>query len=87
MIHSDNNYFSSVSCKRYLIAFAEEQVDGGSGALTGTGNQLVSVNSSNTLSAASQPQQTQSQISGGSILDQLLPAKQNGSSKTQLMNH
>uniref|UniRef100_A0A915PH32 Bm4523 n=1 Tax=Setaria digitata TaxID=48799 RepID=A0A915PH32_9BILA len=55
----------------------EEQGDGGNGALAVTGSQIVAVNSSNSLSNASQPQQTQLQISGGSILDQLLPAKQN----------
>uniref|UniRef100_A0A0R3RRQ3 BRD4_CDT domain-containing protein n=1 Tax=Elaeophora elaphi TaxID=1147741 RepID=A0A0R3RRQ3_9BILA len=54
----------------------EDQVDGDSGALV-TENQLVSVNSSNPLSITSQAQQASSQISGGSILDQLLPAKQN----------
>uniref|UniRef100_A0AAF5PM42 Uncharacterized protein n=1 Tax=Wuchereria bancrofti TaxID=6293 RepID=A0AAF5PM42_WUCBA len=55
----------------------EEQKDSDSGALTVAEDQLVNVNSSNVLSVASQPQQAQSQISGGSILDQLLPAKQN----------
>lgn len=64
-----------------ILHFAEEQVDCDSGALAVTGNQLVSVNSSDMLSATSPVQQAQSQISGGSILDQLLPAKQNGSWK------
>uniref|UniRef100_A0A0N4T4F9 NET domain-containing protein n=1 Tax=Brugia pahangi TaxID=6280 RepID=A0A0N4T4F9_BRUPA len=55
----------------------EEQKNGDSGALIVAENQLVNVNSSNAISVASQAQQAQSQISGGSILDQLLPAKQN----------
>lgn len=53
-------------------------MDNASGALTATGNQSVSANSSNVSSFALQSQHGQSQISGGSILDQLLPAKQNG---------
>nr|CDQ06843.1 Bm10119, isoform c [Brugia malayi] len=55
----------------------EEQKNSDSGALIVAENQLVNVNSSNAISVASQPQQAQSQISGGSILDHLLPAKQN----------
>ncbi|VIO89498.1 Bromodomain containing protein [Brugia malayi] len=55
----------------------EEQKDSGSGTLPVAEDQLINVNSSSAISVASQLQQTQSQISGGSILDQLLPAKQN----------
>ncbi|KAM3727778.1 Bromodomain-containing protein [Dirofilaria immitis] len=55
----------------------EERGDGDSGDLTVSGNQLSSISSNNALSVVSQPQQAQLQISGGSILDQLLPAKQN----------
>ncbi|VBB31273.1 unnamed protein product [Acanthocheilonema viteae] len=55
----------------------EEELECGNDVLAVTGNQLVAVNSSNALSNASQAQQTQPQVSGGSILDQLLPAKQN----------
>lgn len=67
---------------RYLISFLEERGNSDSGASAVTGNQLVTLNSNNASSVVSQPQQAQSQISGGSILDQLLPAKQNGSFET-----
>ncbi|VDK78937.1 unnamed protein product [Litomosoides sigmodontis] len=55
----------------------EEQVDCGSDTSAVTGNQPDTVDSSNALSVVPQAQQAQPQVSGGSILDQLLPAKQN----------
>ncbi|EJD76176.1 bromodomain containing protein [Loa loa] len=65
----------------HLGNIKEEQTDDGSASLAMTGTELVTVNSSNALPVAQQaqvqPQQAQLQISGGSILDQLLPAKQN----------
>ncbi|MCP9265194.1 Bromodomain testis-specific protein [Dirofilaria immitis] len=78
MLQQPTSHFQFGSVKGYSAGFFRRTGDGDSGDLTVSGNQLSSISSNNALSVVSQPQQAQLQISGGSILDQLLPAKQNG---------